>query len=275
MYVNAAELGFMTPFSKKVSNFYFKTIGLEAFTKFTRVFAAGMGEQFLLRLAEDPSADATRWLAELKITREDILHWNNNNRLFSDAQGGRVQNAIAQFVDESVVRPNAAERPVWASNPYFALVWQLKSFFYAYGKNILGGVLRESKNRFNDKGTFSQAAIPLLLGAVPMLVLSMIGLELREFVKYLYANVDPSFEGAPADKFRTDDMGWVEYFFEIVDRAGLLGAFTLLFPMFSAGNYGDEFWVSPLGPTAQRLEDILKGDFQLGDDYLPWVSAIN
>ena len=275
MYINAAELGFMTPLSKKVSTFYFKTIGLEAYTKFTRVFAAGMGEQFLLRLAEQNTEEGKRWMKELFVSREDILHWNKNNRSFEDEQGKRVQNAIAQFVDESIVRPNAAERPVWASNPYFALVWQLKSFFYAYGKNIIGGVMRESQNKYNRTGQFSQAAIPLLIGAVPMLLLSMLGLELREFVKYLYANVDPGFEGNPADKFRTNDMGWFEYFFEIVDRAGILGAFTLLFPMLTAGNYGDEFWVSPLGPTAQRIEDLIKGDLDIGDNYLPWVSAIN
>jgi len=33
------------------------------------------------------------------------------------------------------------ERLVWVSNPYTALIWQLKSFFYAYGKNIIGGVV--------------------------------------------------------------------------------------------------------------------------------------
>tara|TARA_R100001082_G_scaffold111274_1_gene94639 strand:+ start:465 stop:9203 length:8739 start_codon:yes stop_codon:yes gene_type:complete len=270
MYINAAELGFMTPLSKKVSNFYFKSIGLETFTKFTRVFAAGMGEQFLLRTAQDKSDQATRWLKELHVTREDILYWNDpkkGNRRFDSEQGKRVQNAIAQFVDESVIRPNAAERPVWASNPYFALVWQLKSFFYAYGKNILGGAMREMNNRYKEGG-LSQAAIPLLIGAVPMLVLSMLGLEIREFIKYLAG-------GGDASKFRTDEMGAIEYFFEIVDRAGLFGAFTLLFPMFTAGKYGDEFWISPLGPTAQRVEDLFKGEVDFVDDWLPWVAAIN
>ena len=271
MYINAAELGFMTPASKKVSNFYFKTIGLETFTKFTRVFAAGMGEQFLLRTAQDKSDQATRWLKELHVTREDILYWNDpkkGNRSFDSEQGQRVQNALAQFVDESVIRPNAAERPVWASNPYFALVWQLKSFFYAYGKNILGGAIRESKNKYSETGGIPQAAIPLVLGAMPMLVLSMLGLEIREFVKYLVG-------GGDATKFRSDQMGAAEYFFEIVDRAGMLGAFTLLFPMFTAGKYGDEFWISPLGPTAGRIEDAIKGEIDIVDDWLPWLSAVN
>ena len=271
MYINAAELGFMTPASKKVSNFYFKTIGLETFTKFTRVFAAGMGEQFLLRTAQDKSGQATRWLKELHVTREDILYWNDpkkGNRSFDSEQGQRVQNALAQFVDESVIRPNAAERPVWASNPYFALVWQLKSFFYAYGKNILGGAIRESKNRYSETGGIPQAAIPLVLGAMPMLVLSMLGLEIRELVKYLVG-------GGDATKFRSDQMGGAEYFFEIVDRAGMLGAFTLLIPMFTAGKYGDEFWITPLGPTAGRIEDAIKGEVDIVDDYLPWLSAVN
>ena len=234
-----------------------------------------MAEQFLLRTAEQVTPDNTRWLKELGVTKEDVLHWHNNSRNFDDAQGEKVRNAIAQFVDESIVRPNAAERPAWASNPYFALVWQLKSFFYAYGKNIMGGMLREAKNQYSNTGTLSQASVPILIGIAPMLILSMIGLELRELVKYLFANVDPAFEGNPADKFRTNDMGWGEYFFEIVDRAGIFGAFALLFPMFTAGNYGDEFWVSPLGPTAQRIEDWIKQDVSIWDDYAPWVAAIN
>lgn len=268
MYINAAELGFMTPFTKKLSNAYFKTIGLEAFTKFTRVFAAGMGEQFLLRTAQDSSERATVWLKELGITREEVIYWDSHGRTFDTPQGRKVQDAIAQFVDESVVRPNAAERPVWASNPYFALVWQLKSFFFAYGKNIIGGAIRESKTRYGQTGSIPMAAFPLLLGAVPMLILSMIGLEFRELVKYLVG-------GGDAAKFRTDTMDWGTYFFEIVDRAGILGAFTLLFPMWTAGNYGDEFWISPLGPTAQRAEDFYKGDFGWIDDGLPYLAAVN
>ena len=61
--------------------------------------------------------------------------------------------ALARFVDESIIRPSAAERPVWASDPRFALIWQLKSFFYAYGQNIVGGVARESISRRAETGS--------------------------------------------------------------------------------------------------------------------------
>jgi hypothetical protein len=45
--------------------------------------------------------------------------------------------------------------------------------------------------------------------------------------------------------------------------------------MFTAGKYGDEFWISPLGPTAGRIEDAIKGEIDIVDDWLPWLSAVN
>ena len=155
MYINAAELDFMVPTAKKYSDAFFKAIGLEWFTKFTRIFAGGMGKAFLIdhgkraRLGEERSI---RYLKELNLTWEQVDAWNKGGQKITGAENEEVRLALARFVDESIVRPNAAERPVWASDPRFALIWQLKSFFYAYGKNIVGGLMRESKNRYNESG---------------------------------------------------------------------------------------------------------------------------
>ena len=62
-------------------------------------------------------------------------------------------------------------------------------------------------------------------------------------------------------------MDYGEYLLESADRSGIFGAFTMLFPMMEAGRFGDEFYTPILGPTAQRVEDILKGDFQVKDLY--------
>jgi hypothetical protein len=164
-------------------------------------------------------------------------------------------------VDESIVRPNAAERPAWASSPYFALVWQLKSFFYAYGKNIMMGLYRTAQMRGEQAGLNAMSA-PLVLGAVTLMPLTMIGLELRELIKYLAAGGDP-------DKLRTNTMDWPEYSFEILDRSGTLGPFGLLIPAIEAERYGDEFWISPLGPTAERFEDLIQGDTKFSDALRP------
>ena len=264
--MQANELGHMTPTAQKYSDIFFRAIGLEWFTNFTRVFAAGMGEQFLIRQANINTDRSSRFLRELGVSRADIKVWDQNGRTFESPEGQRVQMALGRFVEESIVRPNAAERPVWASNPYTAIVWQLKSFFYAYGKNIVGGAMRETKNRYAEDGTLSSASVPLVLGALTILPLTMVGLEIREWLKYLG-------RGGDEKAFRSDNMRWGEYSGDIIDRAGILGPFGLILPILEAGKYGKSWWIPPLGPTAERLEDLARGKAKLSD-YMPGIAAI-
>ena len=264
--MQSSELGHMTPTAQRASDLFFKAIGLEWFTNFTRVFAAGMGEQFLIRQANLNTDRSSRYLRELGVSREDIRAWDQNGRTFGTPEGKRVQMALGRFVEESIVRPNAAERPVWASNPYTAIVWQLKSFFYAYGKNIVGGAWRETKNRYSEDGTLSSASVPLVLGALTVLPLTMVGLEIREWFKYLGRGGDES-------AFRSDKMEWGEYSGDIIDRAGVLGPFGLIIPIIEANEFGKSWWVPPLGPSAERLEDLVRGKAKLSD-YMPGVAAI-
>ena len=225
------------------------------------------------------------YLNELNVEADDVLTWatkerktgkQGTRRNFNTPQGKKVQDALGRFVDESIIRPNAAERPVWASNPYTALIWQLKSFFYAYGKNIIGGAMREANNKYAETGDLSAASIPLVIGAITLLPAAMLGLELRELLKYLFSGLDPTRGGGfgqfDEKKLRTNTMDYGEYSYEIIDRSGVLGPYGLLLPMIEAGNYGDEFWVSPLGPTAERLEDIFKGDFR-AKKYIPFYAS--
>jgi len=266
MFIDAAELGFMNETTQKYAGFYFKAIGLDWYTNFTRTFAAGLGEQFIFRLATSKQNRTTaRWLAELGLTAEDVKYWHNQNkdkgraqRDFSTPQGEKVRMAIAQFVEESILRPGAAERPIWASNPYFALIFQLKSFFYAYGKTIIGGVYREATNKYADaiadgkkpSSALFGATAPVAIGVSALFIMTALGLELREFIKYL-AN------GGDSTKFRTNDMDWGEYMFEMTDRAGILGPLGILVPIFEAPGYGDSMILEALGPMAGRVDDLL------------------
>ena len=271
MYINAVDMNYMTEGFRKGSDLFFKWTGTEWFTKFSRTFAAGMGEQFLLKHAKGRTELDTRYLAELGAgvssnPRADIMVWEKNNRRFDTPEGRRVREMLGRFVDESIIRPNAAERPVWASNPYTALIWQLKSFFYAYGKNILGGHFREMKNRYSETGQISMAAVPLLLGAVTLLPLSMVGLELRERIKWAAG-------GGNEDKLRTNGMGWWEYTGEIVDRAGYFGPYTLMLPFVGGPTYGGIPGLELGGPTLERVGDILTGDARW-KDYMPVVATL-
>ncbi len=280
MYINAGELGYMTEGTKYYTQQFFKFTGLEWYTRFTRIFAAGMGRQFLIKHANDNSAKSKAYLAELQVTPEQIKAAQDSDWDFSDPQHREVQDAIARFTEESVVRPNAAERPGWASNPYTALIFQLKSFFYAYGKNIIGGVIRNVQSTYGREGRIPAAALPAVLALTSLLPLAMVGMELRELLKFLLSplsgtvDFNSNTEAGVFDfsKFRTNEMGYGEYLLEAADRSGAFGAWTMLFPMFEAGRFGDEFYTSLLGPSAQRLEDLIKGDAQF-KDYQPFAGA--
>lgn len=277
LYVNAAEIDLLDPRAKKISERFFKVIGLDWFTRFTRIVASGMGRRFVLHHGKQAKAGnevSQRYLRELgNITWQEVDQWVANNQTFDGAVGEKIRLGIFQFVDESIVRPNAAERPVWASDPRFALIWQLKSFFYAYGKNIIGGLWRESKNRYNEEG-FPAASVPFLLGAMTLLPLTMLGLDLRERFKVGLAWVLPGISPDDKNYRRSIDMDWGEYSFEIMDRSGVLGPFALAMPLFMENKrFGDPFWVGPLGPTVERAYDAATGDFDF-DSILPFYNQL-
>ena len=280
MSINANEMAYMTPGVEKFTDKFFHVIGLEAFTKFSRVFSLGMGEKFLINeankvndssLSQQDRDRAVRHLQELGVTAADVKAWDatkekgDRYRSFTGESGKKVQVALGQFVDESIVRPNSAERPGWASNPYAATVWQLKSFFYAYGKNLVGGALRDTHSRYSETGSVADAAVPILIMATAFLPLTMLGLELREMLKYFIRGGDDT-------AFRTDDMLTGEYSKEILDRSGLFGPWGLMLPMLEAGEFGGSWWIPPLGPTAERIEDLVKGDVDW-TTYLPAYSS--
>mgnify|MGYP003133744154 CR=1 FL=1 len=266
MYINAGELDFMSEKAKRFSEGFFRVTMLEWYTRFTRIMASGMGKRFLQEhrlMSENGDQRSTRYLQELDLTWEDVSNWEKDGQNLENHP--KVKLALARFVDESIVRPNAAERPVWASDPRFALIWQLKSFFYAYGKNVIGGVMRESGNRFNEAG-LTAAGMPLFLAATALLPLSMLGLDLRERFKVGLAWALPGISPDDKNYRRSLDMDWGEYSFEIIDRSGALGPYALAAPLFMAEKrYGDPFWVSPLGPGFEKGFDLVTGDFKVTD----------
>ena len=256
-YINAAEQNYMTPMFRKGTDYFFRYTFLEGFTMFSRVFATGMARQFLVRAAEAAkNGDKVKaeQLKGLNVTIQEIDDWVASGKVINNRHQ-RVKEAIAQFVDESIVRPNAAERPGWANNPYFAMVWQLKSFYYAYGKNIMGGLGRLAQTKAGQEN-MTAAVAPLIMGLVLLAPLTMLGLEIRELLKYIVS-------GGDQRKLRTNNMDAGEYSFEILDRSGVLGMGGLLIPMYEAGKYGD-FPLGPaLGPTFERIEDLIfDGEFK-------------
>ena len=65
-------------------------------------------------------SNSKRYLKELGLTPQDVADWNAGEQSLETPAGKKVKVALYRFVDESIVRPNASERPAWASDPRFA-----------------------------------------------------------------------------------------------------------------------------------------------------------
>jgi hypothetical protein len=274
--VNAGEMDYMTEGSKRFNQNFFKYTGTEWFTKFTRMFAAGMGKSFIIdhgKKAAEGNQRSIRYLKELNLTPQDVAAWEAGEQSLETPAGKKVKVALYRFVDESIVRPNASERPAWASDPRFALVWQLKSFFYAYGKVVIGGVGREVNARREEGDSVSQAAMPLLLTAATLIPLTMLGFDLRERFKGGLAWALPGVDSTQKNFRKSLDMGYGEYALEILDRSGALGPATLMLPFITGKNYGDPLWISPLGPTFEKLWDFPQGKLKI-DDFIPGYNQV-
>lgn len=267
-WVTEAEQDYMDTKVRKMSDRFFSVIGLNFFTKFTREFAAGMGVQFILKHAKNEfnNPRSERYLKELGLTAAEVTAWEKGGRKLTTPEGKRVAKGLQRFVESSILRPNAAERPVWASDPHWALVWQLKSFLYAYTKVITGGVFREALNRRNETKGLEQLTATtavFFLTAIATMPLAMLALELREYAKYGLAWAIPGLDASDR-YFRSDSMDWDQYLAEIFDRSGFVGPLSIGNMALQNAEWGKNPILPILGPTAETIDVILKNGFDVG-----------
>ena len=281
--VTDADHEFLDPKVRQISDKFFWGVGLERFTDFTRAFAANMGVQFLRTHAANKTNNprAARYLKDLGVSASDInTAWNSKTQQFdfNSEEGRRVQAALTRFVESSMLRPNTAERPFWANDPRFALIWQLKGFLYSFGKVILGGITRESATRFKESGgdwkqAYGGMGLTIALAGIAYLPLAMLSLELRELTKAGLAGLLPGLE--MSDKyFRSDKMDWGPYMVEIFDRAGFNGPLSIANNMLNAEQWGKSPAAPLLGPTYEALETTFsKGWKVIPDRLIPLYSV--
>jgi hypothetical protein len=269
IFMNEADAEFLDANVRKLSDTFFKYIGLDFFTRFTREFASNMGVSFILTHAHNKSNNprSARYLEDLGLTADEVKAWERDGRLFTSETGEKVRSALQKFVESSMLRPNAAERPIWASDPRWALVWQLKGYFYSFGKVTLGGLKREMQARVSEGGRPAAALTGIgalmALTAVAYLPLAMLGLELREYAKYGIAWVLPGVDADANRYFKSDRMDWPAYANEMFDRAGLFGPAALLTMAGQQAEWGQSAFASILGPSAETVEDVFRDGWEV------------
>jgi len=258
---------------KKVNEGFFKFIGLTQLTRMTRTMATTAGIGFIEKHAVyiDPSVVSTvsvpsaqlgrqqteskRFLKQLGIEPTDIKLDDKGSLIFLSrkeihelrdtdpaevARDARIRNAVNRFVNEAILRPNAAQRPMWASDPHYMLVFHLQSFMYSFHSQILRRVYTEYADHKN--------VVPaLMLMSFPLMMLALN--DLRDKIKFM-GNDNP----------RKGDWTLTDHMVEAVDRSGIAGvAGTMIMAAKTDIDYGGFGVESRLGVLGAPTKNILRG----------------
>ena len=177
-----------------------------------------------------------------------------------------IQRAIGKTVDEVIMSPNAVNRPLWMSNPHFALAAQLKGFMVVFGNTVgyklwkevfqpLSPVHRTREGvkfgmpQVNPEATFRYALMfTVLLGA-------MYGTQImKDVIRY----------DDPDDSPIQDLEGW-ELMLYLLRRSNIFGYGNIFIDAAESSKYGTSQIASLAGPVAVKLEQLANAMTAFGD----------
>jgi hypothetical protein len=235
--------------AKKVNYHFFRLVGLERWTNFTRAAALAVGRDAIKKWA---AAGDTKQLEQLGLTTEDVKAWVAGGEKVFGATGfdlsgetsevdRKVAGALIQVVNESVMNPDPSQRPAWMSNPAFLLLAQFKTFFWAFHNTITRQIIQNLK----DADTPWQKAAVIAAPAAMLLAFTALGLELRETLQYKIWGQEP----------RTRRMTGDEYVMELIERSGIYGPAQIGIDFEGADERGQMPLMAIAGPQIQQLNE--------------------
>jgi len=158
--------------AKNLNNAIFKYNMVEGLNRSFRVGASEAAMSFLARHADGThSQHSSRFMKELGIQAGDIIPTKDGRVALTTGEGlsaeqvARVHAAINQWVDGAVLRPDAADKPIWMNDPRFALVSHLKQFVFAFQETILKRTLHEFKHGNYTPAMALASYVPVMLAA--------------------------------------------------------------------------------------------------------------
>lgn len=265
-YGDAYSGNYMSRGLKKLNETFFRWNGMEGWNKAMRVQATIAGSQFILkhlRTVNDEKADAKakaeskRYLDEMGLKAEDLkkvetkavslthrqlragdpaveVIWATNNReellkSKEDDTTYRLRRALFKFIDSAVLRPNAAHRPIWGSDPRFALIFHLKQFTHSFQEVIMKRVWHEWKQGNTKPAQVALTYIPFMAAA--------------DAAKAMLLG-------------KGFDMSLGQFFGKEVERSGLLGTGQYAVDAVQDMARGDNPAASFVGPAADHAGTI-------------------
>lgn len=156
-----------------LNNAFFRYNGMETWNQSMRVAAMGAAERFVVK-----NVDNKRYMDELGLQKSDVFQMPDGGLAMTKDQligagcsfakaeevEKRVQAAVFKWVDDAVLRPSSAHRPIWGSDPRFQLIFHLKQFTYSFQNVFLKRMRHEMANGNNMPAMILAAYVPFQLG---------------------------------------------------------------------------------------------------------------
>ena len=252
--------------AKKINNAFFRFNLVEGLNRNFRIGASEAAMKFMTHHADGlsgkgPSTHSVRWMKELGLQKGDIIVTPAGHLALTEqdglsaAQVQRVHAAINQWVDGAVLRPDAADKPIWMNDPHYALISHLKQFVFSFQKTILARVAHEFRNGNYTPSMALASYVPIMIAA--------------DTAKGLLGNAGDTPEWKKGWTV-ADHVGYG------VERAGLFGVGQFGLDIAQDLNRGGTGVGSLTGPTIDQLGDIvstLGGRRQFGTTVLDALPA--
>ena len=174
-----------------------------------------------------------------------------------------IGKAMSKTVDEFIMAPNAVNRPLWMSDPHFAMVAQLKGFLATFGNIVGGRMWREIGVPLTKQATGQDGGrIPAAEMMKYTIALSLI-VAASMFIQGLKDEIRYGDNESPFDKLEGKDQ-----MMEALRRSNIFGMGTIVFDALNSQKYGSNFFEVILGPALSQGANIAEaaGGYALSGD---------
>jgi hypothetical protein len=224
--------------ARKINDTFFRYNLMERFNQSMRVAATEAALKFIDKHADgSASPHSARWMDELGLKPSDVQRDVTGRVKLTEGDGltpeqaSKMRLAVNKWVDGAILRPDAADKPIWMNDPHFALIAHLKQFVYSFHETILKRVMHEYQN-----GNYTPAMA--LASYVPIMIAADMAKGMIQG-----GGSQPDWK----DKWDAGDYVWSG-----VQRAGLLGT-----GQFIADGMGHAGIGALAGPTVEQLADAV------------------
>ena len=224
------------------------------------------------RLRELGLVDNNMFSEGQPLTQSNIFKWASGE--LEGTPPSLIRSALSKGVDDIIMAPNAINRPLWMSDPHFALVAQLKGFMFAFGSKVGMRMFREVVTPLFKGRIPANEAFKYGLALTMIIAVSLAVKELKDEIRY----------GEEESPYKRKE-GW-EHIRDGIISSNIFGPATPLYEMLRANQYGASPFGTALGPAFQWAENVTRalGDLALRDNprqairqamkAIPFVSAI-